>query len=140
MINVLKFLSSMHEELKTDFEYGQRNKYDGERITRDPLRYNCTNLAKEVTRLFISDGKRPKIIRIGRQDSEGHFLDRLFPKIYEGHEGWRYHDVCILDSRVYDPMVGVPLELDDYFEKYFGQKFEIHEHRFLKEKIQNGSL
>ncbi len=84
---------------------------------------DCTCLAYEVAKRLLDEEKMPALYRIGDQ----RFPRVVFAPLRFPEKIWLYHDVCMVDGVVWDPMMGQPLLLDEYFTKAFGASLQIEE-------------
>lgn len=80
----------------------------------------CARIAIIVARIIISEGGNPQILRITNKsiDAFGK-LKELIPRRYLGKVKWLEHTVCENDDFVYDPLVGKPLEKEEYLATIF---------------------
>lgn len=89
-------------------------------------RYKCTEVAREIARRLVKEGKSPSIIRLGHEINTCR-EDTLTPKEYP-HLRWRYHDVCEEGGNIWDPIIGRPLPKQEYFKEMFGKEFSSREY------------
>ena len=48
---------------------------------------------------------------------------RLFPFYLQGiNDGWEYHDVCVTNKGVLDPIIGTPVDIESYSMKMFSME------------------
>lgn len=85
--------------------------------------YDCRTIAKEIKLLCESEGIEAKIITF---DSK-HWIDnkeiddeRLYPVHLQGiEEGWEYHNVCLANNKILDPILGMPVDAENYSQIMF---------------------
>jgi hypothetical protein len=105
MEKYLEFMRKKHEHLQDNYnpELGK---------TPD----DCTDIALHLARLLINAGKLPKIIRFSRGGKI------LHPVIFDRKSELVYHDVCLSEGIVYDPVLKQPTDLEDYQQRFFGER------------------
>jgi hypothetical protein len=110
MESTIEYLVKMEEDLA-------RQDFEG---------YDCTGLAKEIAQRLVREGQSPSIIRIRSIRNSGAYFvdDTLVPRKYPDRM-WKHHDVCEANSLIYDPLIGHPLPIRQYFEEAFGEGFEV---------------
>jgi hypothetical protein len=132
---VREFLLLKHEELKNDY----RTK-DG----RD--RQGCVELAFDMARLLIAEGRSPYIVRFFGEDFVEHgFLQvrALAPQIYGGRIEFSTHTVTVSDDMVFDPMIGRPVPLSRYSQIAFGNdvRYKVaFEHAAIRAQLEHDQL
>lgn len=77
---------------------------------------DCTAVALGLAKKLIAEGKTPQIVQY-----EGNKF--LRPKKYNGEIQWDFHDVCCSDEKVFDPMLGLEVSVEDYSNEAFGEIF-----------------
>ena len=81
-------------------------------------------LANEVAKLLMEDGLAPHIEMVYevRDDQVVLFL----PQIYEGKMSpWHAHFVCCTENQAFDPILGYPINKENYTKELFGQEIEM---------------
>lgn len=100
--------------------------------------YDCRTIAKNIKHLCESHGIEAKIIRydskewIGNKEMNN---ERLFPKYIEGiTKGWEYHDVCLANNKILDPILGMPIEAKNYSQILFEREVGVKEINYENKK------
>lgn len=83
-------------------------------------KYNtvCYKEAKEIAKRLFLEGKKSHIVKMIDPDY-------LEPKKYEGKVSWVDHFVCFSSGKAYDPIIGFPITVKDYYMEAFGKNPEI---------------
>jgi len=91
---------------------------------RDNLKYRCSELAKQVATRLEEEGQLISIIRISRQRKKDRsYVFALTPRKYPD-VNWEYHEVCLAGAQIWDPLIGRPIPIEEYFHEAFGEEFE----------------
>lgn len=100
------YMKNMHEELT-------KNNYK----TPEGEDYDCSIIAQEVAFRLTAEGKEP-VIKVFPHIPE---TDNLEPSIFEGNVQWHRHQVCSCDGKIYDPLLGKPVNENEYTGLLFGK-------------------
>ncbi len=76
----------------------------------------CETTAWNVARFLKKHGINPSLAELKPAGNNTH----LIPNIPSGKTRWYWHMVCMADETVYDPLVGKPLDFDQYTREFFG--------------------
>jgi hypothetical protein len=108
MESTLEYLARMNKSLANDY-----------RTADGKFRESCLDIAGEVAKRLMAEGKKPTINWVGRAKKEYSEGDMLWPRLYSGRVRWAVHIFCMCDGQVWDPMVGKPILSNDYLENAF---------------------
>ncbi len=88
---------------------------------------HCSLIAIDIAKLFIAAGKQPHIAKIAEDVRKGSFIHSktLAPTIYEGRVTWGAHQVCCCDGQAFDPMLDVPVPIEEYTKTVFGEDIKM---------------
>jgi hypothetical protein len=112
-VSVLAYLRETSE--------GMRDRYAGD----------CLKHARHIASLLRVEGNEPWIGRI-RDEVPMHgsfYRHPLIPRRWEGIT-WETHYVACAGREVYDPIVGEPVDVDEYAERVFGRKLPVERSTF----------
>ncbi len=116
MQKVLNYLRTRHQTLRND--YMMSNGEDEK----------CSSIACEIAELIIQEGWRPYIMEISEQfHNESWQLEHkhFMPQIYDDRVEWIRHYICCCHNTVYDPLLGVPIELNQYNQVAFWEQIKM---------------
>ena len=110
METTLDYLKRKYNSLKDNYS-------SEDKIGKD----SCLLIALEVAKRLLPEGKNPYLLFIEADEirSENGYLH---PKQYFGRVEWGGHIVCCEDNMIYDPIVGKPLIIQDYFKNTFFER------------------
>ncbi len=106
---VLEFLLKRHETIQ--FNYNPP-------FGKGPE--DCTRIALHIARLLLEQGKVSRIVRFSKDDGE-----LIRPAIFKRKLGWGYHDACLYNGNIYDPVLEEPTPLEDYCTQVFGERMPL---------------
>ncbi len=87
---------------------------------RSKFSESCQHIYDEVAELCRKHGYEPKRYHVrGQKKADGVNTYNLKPKRYHGIVGWGGHLVCVVDNTVLDPLVGIPLSIEEYAQTVF---------------------
>lgn len=114
--STLQFLLRKHETLANDYKTP-----DGK------CRESCMVVAYQTAEKLIADGKDPFIVIFSEIINEGGIVHAksIEPLIYGGRISWGAHMVCCAGDMTYDPMLGVPVSLEEYSFRAFGENISM---------------
>jgi len=115
--SVLDYLTEKNKTLKNDYTTP-----DGKYAE------SCTLIAIDIAKILLSEGKKPEIIFVtGKRIDNPHIIasESLRPTQYSGKISWGGHVVCACEGMIYDPMIGEPVQTEDYAHKAFGGDIEM---------------
>lgn len=130
---VMDYLSKKHQTLKNDYRT-EDGKYSE----------HCGLISIEIAELLLQEGERPSLnfVRGNEVKESGLIHNRpLLPKIYEGRVSWGVHIVCAVGNTILDPMVGKPMNAEDYRREVFTEQVNLEDaipEEFMEEFIQRG--
>ena len=117
MESTQEYLENMNKVLSNDY-----------RTEDEKHKYSCFAVAREVEKRLLAEGKNPKIYWVRnaiKKDKIG-IRDKIIPKAYEGRlSDWFVHIVAVADKLVFDPMIGIPVSIEDYCVAAFEGSTEI---------------
>ncbi len=131
--SVIEYLRKKHHTLKNDYRT-EDGKYSE----------HCGLIAIDIAELLLQGGERPSLKSVrGDEVRESSFIHNrsLVPKIYEGRVSWGGHTVCAVGDTVFDPMVGKPMNAEDYRREVFTETVnfgEVVPEEFIEEFLQRG--
>lgn len=113
MESTLDYLVRKHETLRNDYATP-----DGE------YSESCSIISAEVVKRLLAEGKNPVIMKVSDSVEENGFVmsRRLVPSIYEGRVTWGAHAVCCCDGLAYEPVLGMPIQIEEYCKLVFGKE------------------
>jgi hypothetical protein len=95
----------------------------------DGYRDNCVVHACRLVELLLTDGERPWIGRVRDVTQEGDQVMHgpLIPVRLLGRRSptWTTHYVACAGGRVYDPLVGEPIEVERFTAMVFGRELTV---------------
>ena len=98
--------------------------------------YDCKTIAKNIKHMCESQGIEAKIVRYDSKEWTNNkelINERLEPKFVEGiKEGWEYHDVCLANNKILDPIVGIPIKAENYSQIMFEREVGVYEINYTK--------
>jgi len=108
-------------------------------IKKDPLTYNnsCGLIAAELADRLLHEGLSPYIMTVS-QKNESDYQRTIKPLLYGGTIEWNRHQVCCCNKKTYDPLLGHPVDLDDYCVQTFGEDIEMNLFLDLRNMIPIG--
>lgn len=80
---------------------------------------SCNYIAKEVAKRLFVEGKKPYIVEV-TSDSFN-----LEVKRYRGRIAFLNHFICCVDGKAYDPILGWPVNIEDYCKEIFGKDLKM---------------
>jgi hypothetical protein len=90
---------------------------------------DCLTLARHIVDLLRAEGREAWMGRLRDTVINGDtvFHGPLTPLRYLGRQGptWTTHYVACAGRDVYDPLIGVPIDIDDYSQAVFGKQIAI---------------
>ena len=95
------------------------------------IRYSgdCLTHARTIAAMLRAEGREAWIGRVRHVEQRGSttFHHPLIPKTVVGanYLAWTTHYVACADHDAYDPLLGDPIDIDDYAMKVFGLPLEI---------------
>lgn len=128
---VMDYLRKKHQTLKKDYRT-EDGKYSE----------HCGLIAIDIAELLLQGGERPSLKSVrGDEVRESGFVHNrsLVPKIYEGRVSWGGHTICAVGDTIFDPMVGEPMNAEDYRREVFTEPVNLEDQvpeEFMKEFIQ----
>lgn len=128
---VTDYLNRKHQILRNDYRTE-----DGKHAE------SCTLIACDIAKLFLEGGEKPSLLSVrGELLSDGINNRSLVPKIYKGRIRWGGHVVCTNGETVFDPMVGKPMNKEEYAREVFDGPAVLEEavpSEFIEEFLQKG--
>lgn len=114
METTLDYLERMHEFMIDDYTKPKKG----------GIKAHCGLIAYDIARKLLNDGKQPVIIQVlGKIIDDVGNRKAIFPKQLK-EISWGGHQACLVEGLVYDPMIGKPLKLEDYFDIAFEGEVE----------------
>lgn len=87
--------------------------------------HSCTVIAFDIAKVLIDHGLDPDILSIrGEVTDEVGNRGAIQPKIYDGRISWGAHVVCRYAGKIYDPMLGEPMNEESYLLGTFDRPVE----------------
>jgi hypothetical protein len=90
---------------------------------------DCLEHARNIREQLIAEGCEAWIGRLRKTEKIGDstFHGPLIPLRFRGRSGptWTTHYVCCAEGAAYDPLAGVPVPLDVYSMRVFGEEITI---------------
>jgi hypothetical protein len=107
---ILSYLQTKHQELRNDYKTP-----DGQYIR------SCGLIAIDVARKVLSTGTKPQLIKLEGMLLPGSNINTewLIPIIYGGRVKWSAHIIACVGETTLDPMVGIPMLLEEYKSTVF---------------------
>jgi len=109
---VLEYLASKKVTILNDYKTpsGQHSEH-------------CGLIANALAKLLIEAGKEPYIMLVTEDVHKNGFVytKDLEPLIYNGNVSWGSHLVCCCENVAFDPMIGNPVNIDQYTQIVFGE-------------------
>ncbi len=96
-------------------------------IVRSGGYWNCLRAARKLSALLLEEGRSPWIARLRKTERLGEevFHAPLTPRIAGVAATWTTHYVCCCDATAYDPVAGLPVQLEVYSLEVFGQQIPL---------------
>ncbi len=115
VVEVLRYLEEKYHDLE--------NNYSADGVHAE----SCSLLAMDIAKLFINKGYKPQIFSVRGEviDLSGN-TETLYPKRYSNQVSWGGHTVCVFNEVVYDPMLGVPVSIDEYRRNAFSKDVNLY--------------
>ncbi len=76
----------------------------------------CETTAWNVARFLKQQGVNPRLEELKPAEENSH----LIPSIFDGRVKWYWHIICMVNETAYDPLVGKPLDFEQYVRELFG--------------------
>ncbi|MEW6277105.1 MAG: hypothetical protein AB1758_00680 [Candidatus Eremiobacterota bacterium] len=86
-----------------------------------------TLLAFDVAEQLRGQGLNASLVAVLDQEHMAGYIGQwiskqIAPSLYMGAVAWNGHVVCCANDKVYDPLVGVPVQRSDYCRRAFGRE------------------
>ncbi len=116
---ILDYLQQRHLSLNNDYRMPP---------PRSNFSESCHYVYEEIAKLCRKHGYEPKLFHVrGMKLAEGVNTESLLPKRYQGRVEWGGHLVCVVGNTVLDPLVGIPLSMEEYAETIFESPVDLLE-------------
>lgn len=107
-IETLTYLQEKFFDLENDYSTSDGNHAQ-----------SCSLIATKVASLLKKEGGSPQILIITGMKVDSVNTETLYPRRYEGRVKWGGHVVCECGGVVYDPMLGIPVNTEEYLKTAF---------------------
>ncbi len=116
---ILEYLQQRHLSLNNDYRMPPPQSNFSE---------SCHYVYNEIANLCRKYGYEPKLFRVRGKKLAGEVNTKsLIPKRYQGRVVWGGHLVCVVGNTVLDPLVGIPLSMEEYAETVFENPVDLRE-------------